>query len=68
MKLPDMVRMPEEDAWVVELARHRFAKNEKTGTPFFDTEEEARAVAKGTPGAVVRLSIAWQVKQSIDKG
>ena len=48
MKLPDMVRVPEEDAWVVSIARHRLAKNEKTGTPFFDTEEEAIALANGS--------------------
>ena len=66
MKLPDMVRVPEQDAWVVEVARHRLAKNEKTGMPFFDCEEDAKAVAAGTPGAVVRLSVAWQIKRDID--
>ena len=60
--MPDMVRMPEEDAWVVSIARYRVAKNEKTGLPFFDSEEEAKAVAAGIPGAVVELSVAWKIK------
>ena len=67
MKLPDMVRVPEQDAWVVSISRHRLAENKKNGTPFFDTEEEANAVAAGIPGAVVELSVAWQTKESIDK-
>ena len=62
MMLPDMVRVPEEDAWVVSIARHRLAKNEKTGYPFFDTEEDAKAAAAGIPGAVVELSVAWKIK------
>ena len=66
MKLPDMVRVPEQDAWAVEVARNRLAKNEKTGMPFFDREEDAKAVAAGIPGAVARLSFAWQIKRDID--
>lgn len=68
MKLTDMVMVPEKDAWVVSVSKNRLAVNEKTGMPFFGTEEEAREVAKVLNGSAVRLSMACQVKQSIDKG
>lgn len=67
MNMEKMVRVRGEERWAVRNHKGEAVQNPKNGLPFFDKEEDAKAVAQSIPGAIVGMSVAWQTKRDIDR-